>query len=134
MTTMAMRRERPDAQGNAIDRFIPSWHARERHEVLVRAPAEIVFDVACNLDIQSIPMIRAIFRLRSLLLGARDGGREPVGLVTWTTRLGWEIIGLRPRREIVLGAVTKPWEPSPRFEGVCSDRFRSYAEPGKVKI
>jgi hypothetical protein len=47
-----------------LDRFIPRPDVRERHETVVQAPAALVMDAARNFDLQSIPTVRAIFRLR----------------------------------------------------------------------
>ena len=35
---------------------------------------------------------------------------------------------------MVVGAVTKPWEPNPTFRGVPAEAFAAFAEPGYVKI
>ena len=40
----------------------------------------------------------------------------------------------RPGREIVVGAVTKPWEPDVTFRAVPPDAFAAYHTPGEVKI
>jgi hypothetical protein len=39
-----------------------------------------------------------------------------------------------PGREVVLGAVTKPWEPNPTFRAIPPAEFASFREPGFVKI
>jgi hypothetical protein len=54
-----------------LDRFIPHPDVRERHEITIKAPAGFVLDVARNFDMQSIPMVRAIFWLRAKVLGGR---------------------------------------------------------------
>ena len=59
-----------------IDRFLPQADVRERHETLVRAPADVVFDVAWNFDLWSIPLVRAIFWLRATFLGAAKPPRD----------------------------------------------------------
>jgi hypothetical protein len=38
------------------------------------------------------------------------------------------------RAEIVVGAVTKPWEPNVTFRSLAPDEFSGFAEPGYVKI
>jgi hypothetical protein len=44
------------------------------------------------------------------------------------------VLAEKPGREIVVGAVTRPWEANVTFRGVPPDRFASFAEPGFVKI
>lgn len=49
------------------------------------------------------------------------------------TRLG-RLSACSAPGEIVLGAVTKPWEASPVFQALPPDRFAAFAEPDFVKI
>jgi hypothetical protein len=39
-----------------------------------------------------------------------------------------------PEREVVVGAVTKPWEANVTFRALPPDQFAGFAEPGFVKI
>ena len=39
-----------------------------------------------------------------------------------------------PDRELVVGAVTKPWEPNVTFRALPPDEFAAFREPGFVKI
>jgi len=39
-----------------------------------------------------------------------------------------------PGREVVMGAVTKPWEPNVVFRPLRPDEFADFDEPGYVKI
>src|SRR5262249_15115706 len=100
----------PVADGG-IDAFIPTFDIRERHTVEINAPPSIVFDVACNLDMQSIPLVRAIFWLRSKLLRSVVMERKATGLVREMKGIGWGVLTLEPDRLIVMGATTQPWQP-----------------------
>jgi hypothetical protein len=117
-----------------VERFIPQADITECHEVLVRAPAAVVFDVARNLDMQSIPLVRVIFWLRAKLLRATEPPARPKGLVAETTALGWVILAERPGREVVVGSATQPWKGDVVFRPVEPDRFVAFAEPDMVKI
>jgi hypothetical protein len=44
------------------------------------------------------------------------------------------VLADRPDREIVVGAVTKPWEPHVTFRALPPDEFAAYHTPGDVKI
>jgi hypothetical protein len=55
-------------------------------------------------------------------------------LLDQTLAMGWCILAERPGREIVVGAVTRPWEANVVFRGVRPDEFRAFNEPGYVKI
>ena len=48
--------------------------------------------------------------------------------------LGWGVLAELPGREIVMGAITKPWEPNPVFRALPPDEFQEFQEPGYVKI
>ncbi len=72
--------------GRLIERFIPQADVRECHETIVHAPADLVFDIAEHFDLQSIPLVRAIFWLRGKMMGSRPAPpRRPIGLVAETT-------------------------------------------------
>jgi hypothetical protein len=48
--------------------------------------------------------------------------------------LGWGLLAELPGHEIVMGAVTKPWEPNPVFRSLPPDEFAAFHEPDYVKI
>jgi hypothetical protein len=119
----------------SIDAFIALPDVSECHEVLVKAPAEVVFDVAENLDIRSIPSVNAIFRLRELVYGTHPIARPgATSLVAETQSLGWGVLAYQPGEELVMGAVTQPWVGDVKFRSVPSEEFSKFSEPGFVKI
>lgn len=117
-----------------IDRFIPNPEVAERHATAVAAPADLVFEVACGMDLWSLPLIRTIFWLREKAFGSTPAARPTQGLVAETLALGWGRLAERPKRELVMGAVTKPWEADVRFLALPPDQFAAFAEPDRVKI
>jgi hypothetical protein len=129
------RLARTDERDELLDRFMPQYDIVERHHVMVAAPAEVTLAAAKRMELSSSPLIRAIFRARELLLGATpDTSARPRGLLEETLSLGWGVLEDVPRREIVVGAVTKPWEPNVTFRALPPDEFASFAEPEYVKI
>lgn len=120
--------------GRLVNWFMPVADVKECHEALVHAPAAVVLDVARNLDMQSVPLIRAIFWLRGKLLGATPVARRAQGLMAEMTGLGWGVLAERPGRELVMGAVTQPWKADVKFTPIAPDRFTAFAEPDLVKI
>jgi len=119
----------------SIDRFIPAPDVTERHAKKVAAPADFVFAAACAADLRGHPLIRAIFRMRERLLGGRPPALErPKGIVAECLSLGWGKLAERPGRELVMGAVTRPWRPDVTFRAVEPERFAAFAEPDLVKI
>jgi len=118
-----------------LDDFMPEYEVAERHHVRVAAPAEITLSAAAETDLQQSPIIRGIFNLRVLVLGADpDEVTRPRGLLAQTTSLGWGVLAEKPGREIVVGAVTQPWMANVVFRGLPPDDFRAFHEPGYVKI
>lgn len=118
-----------------LDRYIPTYEVAEQHEVYVAAPAAVTFDALRAMDPLASPIVRAIFRGRELLLGAdHEEHRTAGGIVDQTLALGWRILAEDPGRELVIGAVTKPWESRVTFRGLSPDEFRDFCEPGYVKI
>ena len=118
-----------------LDRFMPTYDISERHHVEVAAPADVTFSAACETDLQQSPIVRAIFKARELLLGSKpDTSAHPRGLLALTKSLGWGVLAELPEREIVMGAVTRPWEANVVFEPLPPDAFRAFNEPDYVKI
>ena len=48
--------------------------------------------------------------------------------------IGWGVLAEIPDREIVVGAVTKPWEANVTFRALPPEAFAAFNEPGYVKI
>lgn len=135
MTNATLAGEERRLESRSIDRYVPAWDVRTQHEIVVQAPADTVFAVAEHFDLQSIPLVRAIFWLRSKLMRAsKTPPRQPVGLVEETKGLGWGELARRPGRELVMGAVTQPWLGDVKFTAVPPDDFLGYGERERVKI
>ena len=118
-----------------LDRYIPNPDVRERFETTIRAPAALVMQVAATFDMQSLPAVRAIVRLREALLGTRRGApRAPQGILEETARLGWGVLEQQAGRFVVCGARCRPWLADVAFTAIAAEAFASYAEPGQVKI
>lgn len=118
-----------------LERFIPHPDVRERFETTIRAPAALVMDVAGQLDMQSLPLVRLIFRLREQLTRAtRTVPRKAQGILEETRSLGWGLLAEQPGRFVVCGATCQPWLANVVFSAVAPDQFLSYAQPDQVKI
>jgi hypothetical protein len=117
-----------------LDRFIPAYEIGERHEIRVAAPADVAYASACAFDLQQSPVIRAIFRGRELILGAPHDDALPAGLLVQMRGLGWGVLADEPGHEIVMGAVTQPWQRRVKFRALPPDAFAGFDSPGYVKI
>jgi hypothetical protein len=126
---------RPDDADQFLDRFMPVYDVVERHHVQVAAPADITFAAACEQDLMALPVVRAIFKAREVVLGSEpDATQRPRGLLALTTSLGWGVLAETPGREIVMGAVTQPWQANVVFRAVPPDEFGAFDEPDYVKV
>lgn len=125
----------PDGSDSLLDHFISTYEIVERHHVRIVAPAEITFSAACNMNLQQSAVVRAIFKGRELILGSKPEERPyPLGLVAQAKLWGWGVLAEEPGREIVFGAATQPWLANPVFRALSPDEFKTFHEPGYVKI
>ncbi len=119
----------------ALDPFIPQADVRERHETLVRAPAALVLEVARGFDLQSVLLVRAIFRLREAFMGSKGASRRrPKGLEAELLGLGWTCLVDRPGELFVAGAACQPWLADVVFRPVPPETFADFGIPDHVKI
>ena len=125
----------PEEDDELLDQFMPEYDVVERHAISIAAPAAEVLASAKEQDLLELPLVRAIFKARELALGASADDRvQPRGLLAAVQSLGWDVLAERPGAEIVVGAVTKPWEADVTFRAIPPDQFFAYNEPGEVKI
>jgi hypothetical protein len=126
---------RPEEHDPLLDRFMPAYEVVERHSVRVAAPAAVTLSAAREMDLQESAVVRAIIKGRELILGATPDDRpRPRGLVAEMQSLGWGVLADVPEREIVVGAVTKPWEANVTFRSLAPEQFAAFVEPDYVKI
>jgi hypothetical protein len=118
-----------------LDVFIPEYDVAERHHIAVAASADATFAALMDMDLERSLLVRAIFKGRELLMAAEaDTGTSGHSLVEMTRELGWVVLADIPGHEIVMGAVTRPWEPNVVFRGIPPDAFAAFDEPDYVKI
>jgi len=125
----------PEEHDSLLDKFMPAYEVVERHRLRIAAPADITLSTAFDMDLQQSAVIRGIFRARELILRTPpDPTLQPSGLVAQTIALGWGVLAEVPGREIVMGAVTQPWEPKVVFRALPPAEFASFSKPGFAKI
>lgn len=118
-----------------LDRFMPAYDIVERHQIRVAAPAAVTCSAAREQDLLRLPLVHAIFRARELVLGAMPDERpQPHGLLAQMQALGWGLLEEVPDRMVVVGAVTRPWEPNVTFRALTPGEFAAFSDPGYVKI
>ena len=129
------RRQRRQDHDPLLDRFMPVYEIAERHHIRIAAPPAITLAAARDLDLFQRPLVRAIFKARELLLGAAGDDRpRPRGMLAEAQSLGWVVLEEDPDREIVVGAVTRPWEANVTFRPIPATEFAAFQEPNYIKI
>jgi hypothetical protein len=129
------RRPREEEEDALLDRFMPAYDVCDRHHVSVPAPAGATLAAAKEIELDGSRIIRAIFKARALLLRSpADEAPRPPGLFEQMKSIGWGVLAEEPDRELVMGAVTKPWEAAPVFRPLPPEQFAAFAEPDHVKI
>ncbi len=58
-----------------------------------------------------------------------DNTIRPRSFLARMKSLGWGVLADLPRHEIVMDAVTKPWEPNPVFQSLPPDEFAPFQGP-----
>ena len=121
-----------------LDRFLPECEVLERHETRVAAPANVTFAAAREMKLMDSVVVRAIFRARELLMRspveAPPEERPPQSFIDEVLSIGWGVLAEEPGCEIVLGAVTQPWESEVKFRALPPDEFAAFDEPRFTKI
>ncbi len=118
-----------------LDNFIPIFEAAEHHQIHVAAPPEVTYAAATEMELEKSPIVRAIFKGRELLLRSKPVPAPALhGFIEQMKAIGWGVLAEAPGREIVMGAVTKPWEPNPVFRPIAPSEFAAFSEPDHVKI
>ena len=128
------RKPRADETSHALDELMPVYDVVERHETQVNAPADVTLAAAMQIELFASPLVRCVFRTRALVLGAEPDVPPSQGLIEFARSLGWGTLSESPGREIVMGAVTKPWNANVTFCSVPAGEFRQFADPDYVKI
>lgn len=126
-------RRKPD-EDPLLDDFIGTYDVCERHEIAVDAPPDVTLATATEMRLDSSPISRAIFKARDILMRSAPPAARPTGLLELTKSIGWGVLAEVPGREIVMGAVTKPWTANPVFRALPPAEFAAFAEPDYVKI
>ena len=118
-----------------LDRFMPKFDVREHHQATVRAPAEVTYASARELDLTPAPAGPRPLPGPPALHGRTERAGDHRGIVPGRgPGAGWRVLAEEPGRELVMGAVTQPWQADVVFRGVPPEEFAAFQEPDYVKI
>jgi hypothetical protein len=102
---------------------LPRWDVRERHALALDAPAERVWAALYETTLAEMPLVRFLFRLRGLPSAPDRGLLELEGFGT---------IAEEPGRELVVGAVGRPWVVWERLQRNAD--VRTFNAPGYARM
>jgi len=131
-----MTHDSPGSTG-LMTKYLPAFDVVDHRETLVRADPERAYAAIRSLDINRSRIVRMLFAIRALPARLRGQPVPPLAsrsLLDQTLEIGWKVLEEIPGRQIVVGAVTRPWEAVVRFRGLPAAEFLRFAEPGFTKI
>lgn len=120
-----------------LDEFLPTFHFAERHETMVQASQDAVYEAATTVDFSKSPVIRFLLWTRRLpgRLVRMDFAAKGLGFsLEDFVDAGFIKLCDDPPREYVLGAAGKFWQLTPQFLELSPEEFRSFDRPGFVKV
>jgi hypothetical protein len=129
-----------------LDGALPGFAFSRLESVALAAPPPVAYDAARGLDLLTIhsPLVNAAVWARGLpeRLGHRPMPTPPslrVADLFDTAGEAWEgqpwvALGENPGRELVFGAVGKPWRASIEWQRVEPEHFPSFDEAGWAKM
>jgi uncharacterized protein YndB with AHSA1/START domain len=120
-----------------IDEVLAAYEAALRYEVIVEAPAPLVYHAIVTADLRASPWLR-VFRPPSTWLGRWNSGLDISGQPPFrlldARRLGILVLAERPPEGVTLGAVARLWSVRPSPRRIPPEFFASVANPGYVKV
>lgn len=132
----------PPVGGAVINEQLRRYDFRDAYQVVILAPPEAVYDAVMQRAFLRLPLIRAFFAIREFpvrawrrLTGASTPASSPHLTLADLTKIGaFTVLAERPGRELVLGAVGRPWRPDFGPTYVSASAFAGFQEPGFAKI
>ena len=108
---------------SVLDRVIPQWDVRTRRSIEIDALPERIWRALHETTMRETPIARSLFRIRGL---PSQGERGILALE------GFATIADEPERELLVGAVGKPW--TPRGGIVRGADVATFARPGYARM
>lgn len=116
-----------------LESWLPDFDFVEQHAIMIRSDPSLVYETVRDLDFRDVPVIRALFALRSLP-GLLQRPAKKLGMTLQDLeKSGFRILDEKPAEELVIGVIGKFWKPSGQIVSFQADRFRSFQESGFAK-
>ena len=124
-----------DERDGLLDQFMPTYDVVERHHVRIDAPAAVTLEAASEIYLEQSALVKWIFKAREWVMNSHPPPETEVRpFLAQMREIGWGMLAEIPGREIVMGAVTRPWMADVVFRPVPPEAFASFHDPDYVKI
>jgi hypothetical protein len=130
-----------EADNLGVGQFLPRFDIQEVHGAAVQAPIGRTVAAVYELDLEAVPLVRAIVKTRERILGTSKNAAPPQsgGFFSRMAAMGWGYLleNVDPETDpfcVVMGAITRPWEANVIFHPLPPAEFKAFADPGWVKI
>lgn len=109
-----------------IDEFLPVWDERETHSININAPIEAVWNERHRIDLRKTRLTRFLFKLRGLR------AKDELTLDE-LSKTGFVLLGVKPKKEILLGLTGKFWLPDGGLIRVGREDFAGFKRADYAK-
>jgi hypothetical protein len=114
-----------EGESQLLDHFLPHYHFSESHGLVVNASPATVFAAVMACDLTQSPLVRWLFRLRSL-------PRREI-TISNLDKIGFRFLGVDQNREVVMGLVGRFWTPSGGILHIRAEEFLDFNADGYAK-
>jgi hypothetical protein len=118
--------------GSLLDRALPTFDVRERHEIWVPAAPPDAYEAVKGVSAPEVRLLGPLMRLRTFGRRWPRAGRPDATVLDQMLAIGFTKLGERPGEEIVVGAIGRFWSPTGNRPRPAKD-FEAFAEPGYAK-
>jgi hypothetical protein len=108
-----------------LDKYLPDYHYSEKHNIIIKAPAEKIFELARHLDVSESRFIKLLFRLRGM--PSKMLNREGLQRNNFI-----ELERTYPD-EIIIGLIGQFWRPDGNLQLFKPDAFVNFGKTGFLK-
>lgn len=111
-----------------LDDFLPDYQFRERHHILIKAPARRVYEILRTQDWGESRVVRTLLRLRGFRL---KQGFSPT--MQGGKKLGFLTLADEPERGFIFGLAGRFWNLGELPQMIEPHEFLTFAKPGYAK-
>ncbi len=108
-----------------IDTFLPLYDVKKKHNILINASKEAVYQSVCHLDLNGSSLIRLLFKLRGLSSKALT--------LDALEEIRFAKLGVVENREILLGLVGRFWTPGGDLQKIDANSFTRFNKTGYAR-